>query len=228
MIPRMSRVVEDIHQRHSLHHHHEVHHLSSQCARGHHGFEKEARWRGLKQTRHGDVRRSVLSVECRNQGDASYLRHQSSASQSVPSLSHPPRRQHLCVEGCDMSHHAAISSGAFSISVSAVSPFSTSLFSTRFFAAYTAVSTVFPSADILSFFRILQPPFQPIHPSSQGPRKAIIINVTPMKSTLQLPLLIHPPCAYNLLPTDVPVSCPQNVASIYAVLTRFLALGSMA
>jgi hypothetical protein len=41
------------------------------------------------------------------------------------------------------------------------------------------------------------------------------------------PLYSHPPWAYNLFPTAVPVSWPQKAATMYAVLTLFVALGSM-
>lgn len=43
---------------------------------------------------------------------------------------------------------------------------------------------------------------------------------------LEVPALyFHPPCAYSLFPTAVPVNCPQNTHTMYAVFTRFLALG---
>ena len=123
---------------------------------------------------------------------------------------------------------AAISSNAFSIAVSSRSPFSRSPGSDLLCTEYAATSAVFPSAEFLSFLRMLHPPVHPTQPSSHGPLIATITKVPQMKPTLQLPLRIQPPSAYSLFPTAVPVIWPQKVASMKAVLTRLRAFGSIA
>ena len=71
------------------------------------------------------------------------------------------------------------------------------------------------------------PPVQPIQPSSLGPLATLNSIASPMNPTLQLPLAIHPPSAYSRFPTAVPTSWPTKTLTMNAVLTRFLALGSM-
>lgn len=61
---------------------------------------------------------------------------------------------------------------------------------------------------------IFQPPDQPSHPFSRGPRTKQTIKARPRNPILKLPLALHPALAYNRFPTAVPVSCPVKPASM--------------